>query len=512
MDTPTVLRPYLRVSRDKGGRSHSTDEQGTDLARDAETQGWTLGDPYTDKGISASRYATQTRGDFARLMDDLRSGDLTGQILGLWESSRGSRKVGEWVDLLDEMERHGVQVWVSTHRRLYDPANARDRRTLLEDAVDSEYESAKTQGRVLRTFAAELEKGAPHGDVPYGYERIYDPRTRALLEQREVPHEAEVVREIYKRIDAGHAIRAIKTDLEKRGIRTRPRTINRKAANGETEEVQLGGVPFVEQVIRGIALNPTYKGHRRGRRGDTRTYPGNWKPIVSPDLWDRVNARLSDPSRMTHRDSQGRHLMTMTARCARCLAPMTSSQRGGEPPHLRCHANCGIQVNEELFDGVVVELIVGYLSRPDVVAELTRDDGDDPELEQVRADLSAVRRQLAELAAGLADLSISVSMAAKAEPPLLAAEARLVRRERELTVPSRLAEFIGPEDQVRARWKAAPLSARREVARLLFVPGLLGELRVGPSVNGPWCRHESHDRPQQTCRHRILARLQFVRD
>ena len=74
-------------------------------------------DPYIDKGISASRYATQARGDFERLMADLWAGLLDGVVLGLWESSRGSRQVGEWVAMLDEMERRGVHVWASTQGR-----------------------------------------------------------------------------------------------------------------------------------------------------------------------------------------------------------------------------------------------------------------------------------------------------------------------------------------------------------------------------------------------------------
>lgn len=40
----------------------------------------------------------------------------------IWESGRGIRRVGDWT---------------------YDPANSRDRRSLLEDAVDGEYEPAK---------------------------------------------------------------------------------------------------------------------------------------------------------------------------------------------------------------------------------------------------------------------------------------------------------------------------------------------------------------------------------
>jgi len=38
----------------------------------------------------------------------------------------------------------------TTHGRTYDPANPRDRRMLQEDAVDSEYETAKLSMRAKR--------------------------------------------------------------------------------------------------------------------------------------------------------------------------------------------------------------------------------------------------------------------------------------------------------------------------------------------------------------------------
>ncbi|MBQ3358480.1 MAG: hypothetical protein IJG47_06210 [Microbacterium sp.] len=53
----------------------------------------------------------------------------------------------------------GVRIWVTTHNRLYDPTNARDRRSLLEDAVDAEYESDKTSERRKRSAKAAAEAG-----------------------------------------------------------------------------------------------------------------------------------------------------------------------------------------------------------------------------------------------------------------------------------------------------------------------------------------------------------------
>ncbi len=88
-------------------------------------------------------------------MADLESDTFGADVLVLWESSRGSRKVGEWVTLIDWCEMRGVKIFVTTHERTYDPANGRDRRTLIEDATDSEYESYKVHKRVARTAASQ---------------------------------------------------------------------------------------------------------------------------------------------------------------------------------------------------------------------------------------------------------------------------------------------------------------------------------------------------------------------
>ncbi|MGW2938594.1 recombinase family protein [Streptomyces sp. NPDC001156] len=132
-------REYLRVSA-KGERS--IPEQRDDNTRAAEREGVALGRPYQDQG-SASRYARTNRDDFDRLTDDLKNGQFGADLLWLWESSRGSRRVGEWVTLIELCEENAVRVYVTTHGRVYNPADPRDRRSLLEDAVDSEYESAK---------------------------------------------------------------------------------------------------------------------------------------------------------------------------------------------------------------------------------------------------------------------------------------------------------------------------------------------------------------------------------
>ncbi|MBV9060989.1 MAG: recombinase family protein [Pseudonocardiales bacterium] len=213
-------RDYLRVSLDRSGRARSLDEQHADHQRLAAEQGWSLDQAsYRDASASASRYARKSRDGFDRLIADLAQDRFGAQVLMVWESSRGSRRVSEWVSLLEWCERRGVRIHVYTHSRTYDPANGRDRRSLLEDAVDGEYESSKISARARRAVAANAVAGRPSGRIPYGYRRVFDPQTRQLIAQEPEPAEAAVVAELFGRLVAGHSLHSIARDFATRGIR-----------------------------------------------------------------------------------------------------------------------------------------------------------------------------------------------------------------------------------------------------------------------------------------------------
>ena len=194
----TTGREYLRVSLDRSGRARSIEEQHDDNQAAAEARGVTLGKPYQDKSVSASRYSSKIRDGFGQLLVDLEKGRFAADELWVWESSRGSRKVGEWVTLIELCEQRRIKIHVVTHGRTYDPGNSRDRRSLLEDAVDSEYESGKISVRLKRAAAANAAAGKPHGRAPYGYRRRYDERTRKMIAQEPDPIEAPVIRELFE--------------------------------------------------------------------------------------------------------------------------------------------------------------------------------------------------------------------------------------------------------------------------------------------------------------------------
>jgi site-specific DNA recombinase len=453
-------REYLRVSVDKSGQEHSQDEQHAENTQAAGQHGIALGGPYRERGsASASRYATKAREAFDALLADLESGAFDADTLILWESSRGSRRVGEWVTLIDLCEEAGVTILVTTHRRLYDPSVPRDRRSLLEDAVDSEYESAKTSQRSHRAVAAAVAAGRPTGSAPFGYRRRYDERTRRLAEQEIDPDTAPVVREVFDRLLKGHAFMAIARDLEARGIRRR------------------SGKPFSGSILRDMARRASYAGLRT-HKGQI-TGDGTWPAIVPRETFYGVQAMLDRPDRKTARPGRGVHLLSMIARCHECGAPLvvTFRARHGRPEY-QCRVG-HVRVNKAELDEHAEAVMLGYLERPDVYEALRQRKGDGGgEVDRVQAELAEVRAELAALRAAVGARRLSVASLVAAEPGLLAREEELVARERSLSTPPALAGQLAPGADVRRRWAVAPMSARRDVARLLLSAEMLGEFRV----------------------------------
>jgi DNA invertase Pin-like site-specific DNA recombinase len=486
-------REYLRVSQDRSGRARSVEEQHDDNVRAEAQHGFSInGEAYSDVSLSASRYATKVRGDFARLLADLEAGRFGADVLVLWESSRGSRRVGEWATLLDLLEDAGVKVFVTTHNRVYDPANWRDRKSLLEDAVDNEADSAKKSDAILRAAAATAARGEPHGRIPYGYRRRYDERTRKLIAQEKEPAEAAVVAELLDRLDHGHSLRAVARDFEERGIRTRPPHPCPEECKKDHKHVAPGtpGKVFEPSHLRDLALRPLYAGlrtHSSGSRSRTRyrgsldaAVPATWPALVDRDVFHRVRNMLLDPKRRTSRPGRAKHLLSLIGTCDECGGWLTANYRRRPRREYECRDHSHVRIDADELDAYAEAVMCGYLARPEVIEGLRATPEDGGELSTVRGDLGQARGELADWRAAAGTGKVTLESFAAIEPGLMARITGLEVRERELSTPTALL-VIPPGKDVARRWAAAPMSARRQVARMLLSPAILGQLRVARS-------------------------------
>ena len=448
-----TAREYLRVSAE-GERS--IPEQRQDNKRAADREGFALGTPYQDQG-SASRYATKGRDGYDRLMGELTSGQFGAEVLMLWESSRGSRRVGEWVTLIELCEDRGVRIYVTTHSRLYDPGNPRDRRSLLEDAVDSEYESAKISGRTLRGLNANARDGKPHGICPFGFKRDYVTLKGKLVPVRQYAHpdEAPLVVELFTRTRAGHSFRAIARDWAAKGITGR---------RGKT---------ISPETMRDLALNVAYIG-LRSTKGTT--VEASWERLVSDELFYEVQAMLAEPSRFTGNSGAPRHEFTGAVVCDVCSGPITVSYKRDTAAYV-CKGKGCVRVDKAGVDEILTRVVVAHLNRPDAYED-SSDDGNDSQAAALRDQLAKGRADLREMEEAKSETLAEARILARSVERLEGKIKELEDQVRELSRPTALSTLFRPGGNVTTRWLRTPVSAQRAIAALLFTPTMLGQVRL----------------------------------
>ena len=335
----------------------------------------------------------------------------------------------------------------------------------------------------------------PHSIAPYGYRNLHDERTGKFTERVKDLGEAVNIEELFRRIRQGHSFRAIARDWEARGIVSRPPKPCPDDCTKPHKHIAEGapGKPFSAQTLRHLAMNPAYTAlrvhltneDRKAENGRNRldgAVEGQWEPIILREEFYAVREILTDPARKTTRPGRAVHLLSVStaARCGECDGPLSAEHRpmGTERHWLYfCQQSAHVRIPEADLDALATDAILGYLSRPDIYTAFA-EPANKPELDRVRGELKAVRAARADLADAVTRRGKSPAWALTADDDYERQITTLEARERELAAPPRLAGLIEPGPDVAARWAVAPVSARREVARIVLAPGHLGVMNV----------------------------------
>jgi site-specific DNA recombinase len=439
-----------RVSKDKSGRVRSVTEQHDENRAAIGANGWLEAASYED-AVSASRFAARERPDWERLVSDVAAGLL--DVVVMWESSRGSRKLSVWVDFLDLCRERKVMIHVTTHRRTYDMNIRRDRKTLVNDGVENEDDSEQISEGVRRALKDNARNGLPHGICKFGFARIHDEKTGALLGQHPVPEKASIAAEIIRRIAVGEPVSAIGYDLERRGIPNPG-----------------GGVQWYRRTIVKLATSEAYIGKRRV---DGALVDGKWEPIIDEVTFWAAQHVLT--SRKGTRPGKAKHLLSYIMACGQCGSPLCADlprrhRAGRLYPKVAMYtctdhrSHCATVPMAEA-DEFVTLAVQGRLASPDFLRNITS--GGDERVMQARAEAARLRAELDEWATADISAHAYAIREAKLLPLIKAAEARA----EELTIPLPLRDLAAPGADIAARWDAMVVAAKRNVIRLLF-PGL----------------------------------------
>lgn len=277
---------YARVSTDKYDQIHSLEAQKTYFENLlARNPNWTFVKGYVDEGLTGTKI--DKRDSFIEMMRDAKRGKF--DMICTKEVSRFARNTLDSLSCTRELLTYGVAVHFENDNLNTIDEDSDFRLTTMASLAQEE--SRKTSERLKFGFRQSVEKGTVLGnDSIWGYRKE---KGKLVI----VEEEAEMVRTIFDLYANGNlGVRAIAKILSDSGLRN------------------TNGNPFSFSTIKGILVNPKYKGFYCGNKTHKVHFLSNeiayvpkdeWvvyedhekvPPIVSAELWDKANRKLKERS------------------------------------------------------------------------------------------------------------------------------------------------------------------------------------------------------------------------
>jgi site-specific DNA recombinase len=268
-------------------------------------------------------------------------------------------------------------------------------------AAMAKFYSDNLSAEVRKGIRAKFEAGGFPTRAPFGYRHVSRTRTEKARVEVNLDTAPAAVR-MFKRYATGHVSLAdLALELYDLGHRTRT------------------GRPFSPDYVQHLLKHPFYKGLTQ-YQGEVR--PGVHEPIISVDLWDRVQETLVARRRSCGEKGSKFFLLRGLLSCGRCGRHMTAEEheRGS---YYRCvpdnrRSACGAPlVPVFALNDQVVELFRALELPPafvaDVVAELqrmaaTETAGREAALRRLEPRETHLRAKLARLVEGFADGDVPV--------------------------------------------------------------------------------------------------------
>lgn len=283
-ELPLRVAYYARVSTGKDAQLHSLSVQQEYFENKIkENKNWTFAGAYIDEGISGKSVKNRER-----FLDMIKDGKMKKfDLIITKEISRFARNTLDSLQYTRELLNEGVGVFFENdHINTLEP-DSEFKLTIMASIAQEEIR--KMSDRLNFGFRQSIRKGVVLGnDVIWGYRK-----NEGRLEI--VPEEAEMVKiifDMYANKDMG--VRRIAKAITDKGYRN---------SNGN---------PFSFSTIKGILVNPKYKGWYCGGKTHKVDYQSSeikrlpqeeWTmykdetqtavpAIVSEELWDKANAKL----------------------------------------------------------------------------------------------------------------------------------------------------------------------------------------------------------------------------
>ena len=232
-------------------------------------EGWKLlPKHYDDGGLSGG---TLDRPALQHLLADIEAGLI--DVVVVYKVDRLTRSLIDFAKLVEQFDARGVS-FVSVTQQ-FNTTSSMGRLTLNVLLSFAQFEreviSERIRDKVAQSKARGIWMGGP---VPLGY----DLGDRELLVN---PTDAAQVRDIFELYLEKGSVRALKAELDRRGMTSK----RRQQKNGRVT----GGGAFSRGHLYCLLANPIYIGKLPHKE---KLHDGKHEAIVAEDLWERVQARM----------------------------------------------------------------------------------------------------------------------------------------------------------------------------------------------------------------------------
>jgi len=237
-------------------------------------EGWTLvPEIYDDGGYSGG---SMDRPGLQHLLADVQAGKV--DVIVVYKVDRLTRSLADFAKMVEILDGAGASFVSIT--QAFNTTTSMGRLTLNVLLSFAQFEREVTGERIRDKIAASKKKGMwMGGTVPFGYIA----RDRSLIIDES---EAATIRSAMERYLELSSVRLLAAELKAQGVKTRAVQLS----DGRIR----GGVPFGRGGLRHLLQNRLYLGEIV-HKGES--YPGSHQPIVSRELFDKVQQQMADQTR-----------------------------------------------------------------------------------------------------------------------------------------------------------------------------------------------------------------------
>jgi len=328
----------------------------------------------------------------AELREVVRSETIDSLVV--YSLDRFSRDPVHGVILMQELEKHGVLLEAASES----VDNSESGKLVFyikgyAAKLDAERRRDATgRGKQAMLKSGKLPQGTGIGI--YGYKWDKESKKRIPLE-----HESKVVQRMFKMVADGDTCFKVARTLNEASVASK----SGKKWDGQT----------VSRMVRYSAYcGLTYFGQTTGANGKRKMTPReSWTflpdatpPIISKELFDRVQARLAKSRELRPGKAKHEYPLTGFAVCAQCGSPLVGSCLRGDYRYYHCRGTypaasrgkiCDARyIKADWLEGVVWEKVKSVLSTPEVLlAEI----GKQTEREQAQFSTGTVEQEIRDL-------------------------------------------------------------------------------------------------------------------